>query len=303
MSERVPATRAAPAPPPASAARRHRGFLQTYLTPKAAIPPQAILVLSVGSVVVIIGGWTLAATLLARPDFLPTPVRVVQSEIDMILTLGFLGDVAWSTFRILAGFFLAALMAVPLGLLMGSFEAIRAFFQPTINAVRYMPASAFIPLLILLQGLGENEKITVIWIGVFFQLVLMVMDIAQRVPAEMLNVAYTLGASRWTVFRKVFLPSTFPEVIDALRITIGWAWTYLIVAELVAANAGIGNFILVEERYFRDDRIIAAIVTIGVLGLITDFLFARFHRRAFPYVEKNAPAQRKGRFWFLRGPR
>lgn len=301
MSERVPATRTAPAPPPA--ARRRRGFLQTYLTPKAAIPPQAILVLSVGSVVVIIGGWTLAATLLARPDFLPTPVRVVQSEVDMVLNLGFLGDVAWSTFRILAGFFLAALMAVPLGLLMGSFDAIRAFFQPTINAVRYMPASAFIPLLILLQGLGEDEKITVIWIGVFFQLVLMVMDIAQRVPTEMLNVAYTLGASRWTVFRKVFLPSTFPEVIDALRITIGWAWTYLIVAELVAANAGIGNFILVAERYFRDDWIIAAIVTIGVLGLITDFLFGMFHRWAFPYVEKNAPVQRQRRFWFLRAPR
>src|SRR5207237_382536 len=92
-----------------------------------------------------------------------------------------------------------------------------------------------IPLLLLLQGLGEDEKITIIWIGVFFQLVLIVMDIAHRVPAEMLNVAYTLGASRWTVFYKVFLPATFPEVVDALRITMDWAWTYLIVPELVAS--------------------------------------------------------------------
>src|SRR5207249_1928110 len=104
-----------------------------------------------------------------------------------------------------------------------------SFFNPSINAIRYMPASAFIPLLLLLQGLGEDEKITIIWIGVFFQLVLIVMDIAHRVPAEMLNVAYTLGASRWTVFYKVFLPATFPEVVDALRITMGWAWTYRIV--------------------------------------------------------------------------
>src|SRR5438045_3721195 len=198
----------------------------------------------------------------------------------------FLDDVAWSTFRIVAGFLIAAAMAVPLGLLMGSFEVVRAFFQPPINAIRYMPASAFIPLLILLQGLGEDEKLTVIWIGVFFQLVLMVMDIAHRVPAEMLSVAYTLGASRWTVFYKVFLPATFPEVVDALRITMGWAWTYLIVDELVAAEHGIGSFILIAERYLRADRIIAAIITIGILGLITDTLFAVIHRLAFPYVQK-----------------
>jgi NitT/TauT family transport system permease protein len=242
--------------------------------------------------VVILVVWTVIAILTYNKDvpaevqLVPRPDVVVVAWIDMVLHLGFLGDVGWSTFRIVAGFALAALVAVPLGLLMGSFEIVRAFFQPPINAIRYMPASAFIPLLILLQGLGETEKLTVIWIGVFFQLVLMVMDIAHRVPSEMLNVAYTLGASRWTVFRKVFLPATFPEVVDALRITMGWAWTYLIVAELVAAQAGIGNFILIAERYFRADRIIAAIITIGILGLITDFLFATYHRWAFPYVEK-----------------
>src|SRR5207245_8291903 len=154
---------------------------------------------------------------------------------------------------------------------MGSFDVVRAFLQPLINALRFMPATAFIPLLTLLQGLGEDEKLTVIWIGVFFQLVLMVMDIAHRVPAEMLSVAYTLGASRWTVFYKVFLPATFPEVVDALRITMGWAWTYLIVAEIVAAERGIGSFILISERFLRSDRIIAAIITIGLPGLTTAY--------------------------------
>jgi NitT/TauT family transport system permease protein len=204
----------------------------------------------------------------------------------MILHRSFLSDVGWSSFRIIGGFLIAAVMAVPLGLLMGSFEVVRSFFQPPINFIRYMPASAFIPLLILLIGLDENEKLIVIWIGVFFQLVLMVMDIAHRVPDEMLNVAYTLGASRWKVFYKVFLPATFPEVVDALRITMGWAWTYLIVAEIVSAERGIGSFILVSERYLRSDRIIAAIITIGILGLITDAVIAGIHRRAFPYVEK-----------------
>jgi NitT/TauT family transport system permease protein len=292
MGERVTETRS-----PTASRRgptRRRSFVATYLTPKRAIPRQAVIPLGIAGFVVIVIVWELIAMATRNPDptlqdyeqLIPRPDTVVVAWFDMVEHLGFLGDVAWSTFRIVAGFALAALIAVPLGLLMGSFEVVRSFFQPPINAIRYMPASAFIPLLILLQGLGEQEKLTIIWIGVFFQLVLMVMDIAHRVPDEMLNVAYTLGASRWTVFRKVFLPATFPEVVDALRITMGWAWTYLIVAELVAAQAGIGNFILVAQRFFRADRIIAAIITIGVLGLITDALFAMYHRWAFPYVEK-----------------
>ena len=285
MSERVPATQAAPANP-ARVQRRRRGLLRTYLTPKQAIPHPARLILGIGSFVVIITLWSAGSVIINNPLFLPSLPRVGKTWIDMVQNQHFLDDVAWSTFRIVAGFLIAAAMAVPLGLLMGSFEVVRSFFQPPINAIRYMPASAFIVLLIVLEGLGEEEKLTLIWIGVFFQLVLMVMDIAHRVPDEMLNVAYTLGASRWKVFYKVFLPATFPEVVDALRITIGWAWTYLIVAELLGAERGIGTFILISERFLRMDRIIAAILTIGVLGLITDTIFGLIHRWRFPYVEK-----------------
>jgi len=285
VSERVPATQAAPANP-ARVQRRRRGLLRTYLTPKQAIPRPARFVLGILSFVVIITLWSVGAVLIDNPLFLPSLPRVGNAWIDMVQHQHFLGDVGWSAFRIIAGFLIAAAMAVPLGLLMGSFEVVRSFFQLPINAIRYMPASAFIPLLIVLQGLGEQEKLTVIWIGVFFQLVLMVMDIAHRVPDEMLNVAYTLGASRWKVFYKVFLPATFPEVVDALRITMGWAWTYLIVAEIVSAERGIGSFILIAERFLRTDRIIAAIITIGVLGLITDTIFGLIHRWRFPYVEK-----------------
>jgi len=285
VSERVPTTQAAPAAS-ARVQRRRRGLLRTYLTPKQAIPRPARLVLGIGSFVVIITLWSVGSVLIDNPLFLPSIPRVVTAWIDMVQQQHFLVDVAWSTFRIVAGFLIAAAMAVPLGLLMGSFEVVRSFFQPPINAIRYMPASAFIVLLIVLLGLGEEEKLTLIWIGVFFQLVLMVMDIAHRVPDEMLNVAYTLGASRWKVFYKVFLPATFPEVVDALRITIGWAWTYLIVAELLGADHGIGAFIIISERFLRMDRIIAAIITIGILGLITDTIFGLIHRWAFPYVEK-----------------
>ncbi len=287
MSERVPATQAAPAAS-ARVQRRRRSLLRTYLTPKQAIPRPTVITLGIGSFVVILAVWSLASLLIYDPQhlFAPSPRRVLTAWVDMIQHRNFLSDVGWSTFRILAGFLIAAIMAVPLGLLMGSFEVVRSFFQPPVNFIRYMPASAFIPLLILLVGIDESEKLIIIWIGVFFQLVLMVMDIAHRVPDEMLNVAYTLGASRWKVFYKVFLPATFPDVVDALRITMGWAWTYLIVAEIVAAERGIGSFILISERFLRTDRIIAAIITIGVLGLITDTIFSVIHRWAFPYVEK-----------------
>jgi NitT/TauT family transport system permease protein len=266
--------------------RRRRGLLRTYLTPKQAIPRPTVVTLGIGSFVIILATWSLASAAINNALFAPSPLQVWTAWVDMFQHRNFLSDVAWSSFRIIAGFLIAALMAVPLGLLMGSFEVVRSFFQPPINFIRYMPASAFIPLLILLIGLDENEKLIIIWIGVFFQLVLMVMDIAHRVPDEMLNVAYTLGASRWKVFYKVFLPATFPEVVDALRITMGWAWTYLIVAEIVAAERGIGSFILISERFLRSDRIIAAIITIGILGLITDTIFGLIHRAAFPYVEK-----------------
>jgi NitT/TauT family transport system permease protein len=285
VSGRVPATQAAPARSP-RVGRRRRGLLRTYLTPKQAIPRRIVFTLGISSFVVILAVWSLASVLIDNPLFAPSPARVWTSWVDMMLHRNFLSDIGWSAFRIIGGFLIAAVMAVPLGLLMGSFEVVRSFFQPPLNFIRYMPASAFIPLLILLIGLDENEKLMVIWIGVFFQLGLMVMDIAQRVPDEMLSVAYTLGASRWKVFYKVFLPATFPEVVDALRITMGWAWTYLIVAEIVAADRGIGSFILISERFLRSDRIIAAIITIGILGLITDTIISLIHRRAFPYVEK-----------------
>src|ERR1700694_400199 len=285
MSGRVPATQAAPARS-LGAQRRRRGLLRTYLTPKQAIPRRIVFTLGIASFVVILTVWSLASVVIDNPLFAPSPARVWTSWVDMMLHRNFLSDIGWRAFRIIGGFLSAAVMAVPLGLLMGSFEVVRSFFQPPLNFIRYMPASAFIPLLILLIGLEENEKLMVILIGVFFQLGLMVMDIAHRVPDEMLSVAYTLGASRWKVFYKVFLPATFPEVVDALRITMGWAWTYLIVAEIVAADRGIGTFIIVSERFLRTDRIIAAIITIGILGLITDTIFGLIHRWAFPYVEK-----------------
>jgi NitT/TauT family transport system permease protein len=184
------------------------------------------------------------------------------------------------------GFGVAALIGIPLGVAIGSFRVAQAFFEPVIAAVRYMPASAFIPLLIIWFGIYENEKIAVIFIGVFFPLTLLIADVSANVPRELVQIAYTLGASRWQVFWRVLLPASWPGIVDNLRIGVGWAWTYLIVAELVAADQGIGHVILAASRFLQTDQIIAGIITIGILGLLTDAIFRWLYRVLFPYAER-----------------
>jgi NitT/TauT family transport system permease protein len=148
-----------------------------------------------------------------------------------------------------------------------------------------MPASAFIPLFILWLGIGDVQKIAIIFVGSFFQLVLMVAVVAKSVHKDMLETAYTLGAKRVQVVRKVLLPASLPGILDTLRIIVGWAWTYIIVAELVASSSGIGYMIISAQRMLRTASIIFGIFTIGVLGLITDYAFKWTHKKLFPWVE------------------
>jgi NitT/TauT family transport system permease protein len=183
------------------------------------------------------------------------------------------------------GFFVAALIGVPLGLLMGTFKVAEAFTEPVVGFIRYMPASAFIPLFILWLGIGDIEKIAIIFVGSFFQLVLMVAVVAKNVHKDMLETAYTLGAKRFQVIRKVLLPASLPGIVDTLRIIVGWAWTYIIVAELVASASGIGYMIISAQRMLRTGNIIFGILTIGILGLVTDYFFKWLYNRLFPWVE------------------
>jgi NitT/TauT family transport system permease protein len=223
---------------------------------------------------------------IVEPLFLPSPGAVASAAWEMFVHENFLSDVWASFLRILIGFLVASALGIPLGIAIGSFRAVQAFFEPIIAAIRYMPASAFIPLLIIWFGIGETEKMAVIWFGVFFPLTLMIADVSANIPKELINIAYTLGASRWQVFRRVLLPASWPGVIDNMRIGLGWAWTYLIVAELVAASTGIGHVILQSSRFLETEKIIAGILTIGVLGLLSDAGFRLLYRTLFPYAER-----------------
>jgi NitT/TauT family transport system permease protein len=283
----APARAAGTAPEAAPPPRPRR--LSRYLAPKEAIPRGVALALTLASFAVVLAVWSLLSyTGFVEPFFLPSPSTVAESLYRMFAEENFAADVWASTYRIMLGFLIAAVIAVPLGIAIGSFRAAQAFFEPGVAAVRYMPASAFIPLLIIWFGIGNTEKVAVIFIGTFFPLALMIADVSANVPKELLNISYTLGASRWQVFRRVLLPACWPGIVDNLRIGIGWAWTYLIVAELVAASTGIGHVILTASRFLETERIIGGILTIGALGLATDALFRWLYRILFPYAERVA---------------
>jgi NitT/TauT family transport system permease protein len=218
------------------------------------------------------------------PVFLPAPLQVLTKSWTWLTETGLLDDMGISIYRVVTGFLISAVIALPLGLFIGSYRAVQALLEPLTDFIRYMPAVAFIPLVMLWVGIGEASKISIIFIGTFFQMVLMVAEDVRRVPAAQVEAAQTMGANRSELIEKVIFPSAKPALLDTLRITMGWAWTYLVVAELVAANSGLGYAILRAQRFLQTDTIFAGIIVIGLIGLVTDQLFRLAHRRAFPWL-------------------
>ena len=262
-----------------------RARLAAYTTPKKEIARPVYHAVSALVALALLALWSmLAYGGFVRRDFLPTPVDVMFAAVEGVNDGSLLINTAYSVAEILAGFVLASIVAVPLGILMGSFKIIEAAIEPVTNFMRYLPVSALIPLLILWVGIGVEEKIAVILIGTLFQQVVLVADVSRAVPSDLLDVSYTLGAGRRAVVTQVLIPATLPGVFDTLRVTLGWAWTYLVVAELVAANKGLGYFILSSMRGLFTDRIFLGIMTIGLLGLITDQLFKVLRARLLPWA-------------------
>jgi NitT/TauT family transport system permease protein len=215
------------------------------------------------------------------PTFLADPLTMVREGYLLFAKYGFAKDVALTIWRVLGGFVLAAAVAVPLGIAMGSYKPIEAFFEPFVSFARYLPASAFIPLLILWAGIGELQKLLVIFIGSFFQIVLMVAVTVGSTRRDLVEAAYTLGADARGVVRRVLLPNSAPAIAETLRLVLGWAWTYVIVAELIGASSGIGHMITDSQALLNTGQIIFGIIVIGMIGLLSDFAFKWANQRLF----------------------
>jgi NitT/TauT family transport system permease protein len=248
-------------------------------------PPAVEAAVGIFTAAVLVAIWELAARAgWVAPQFLPSPSRVVQALWRMTTAEGLLWHAAISTLRVWVAFLLAAAMAIPIGILMSSYRVIGAALEPTIDFIRYLPVPALVPLSIIWFGVGENTKIFLLWLGTFFQLVLLVADDMRRVPHEYVEIAFTLGATPRRVLTDVALRAMGPSLVDNLRITLGWCWTYLIIAEIVAADSGLGFVIWSARRYVKTPEVMAGVVAIGVIGLVTDQLLRILHRRMFRYL-------------------
>jgi NitT/TauT family transport system permease protein len=207
------------------------------------------------------------------PTFLPSPAAVIAAFQRLWSTGELPKDIVASLWRVGVGFLLAASFSIPIGILMGSFASIRALLEPLFGLMRYMPAPAFIPLLILYLGIGEEPKIALILIGVFFFNALMTMDTVKFVSKDLIEATYTLGGNRLQTLLQVIFPHALPGIIDACRINLAAAWQLVIVSELIAATEGLGRRISVAGRFLRTDEIFVGLIVIGVIGLAIDMLF------------------------------
>jgi NitT/TauT family transport system permease protein len=254
------------------------------LTPLKPVGPGARVALGLAFFVLFFVAWAIA-TLggYVSPTFLADPATMLREGWNLLAEHGFLKDILITIWRVFGGFLLAAAIGIPLGMAMGAYKPVEAFFEPFISFSRYLPASAFIPLLILWAGTGEAQKLLVIFVGSFFQIVLMVAIAVGNTRRDLVEAAYTLGASDRAIVTRVLLPAGAPEIAEISRLVLGWAWTYVIVAELIGASSGIGHMIMDSQALLNTGQIIFGIVVIGVIGLVSDFLFKALNRRLFPW--------------------
>jgi NitT/TauT family transport system permease protein len=234
----------------------------------------------------LLGLWYLATgSGWVQPLFLPSPSTVFNTLIDQAKSGQLWGDARVSIFRIMVGFLVASVMAIPIGVLIGTYRFWEAAIEPLVDFIRYMPVVAFVPLTILWSGTGDMQKFLIIWIGTFFQQVLLIMDNTKRVPLDFVDFGRTLGMKDRSILARIILPSAAPGIWDSMRISLGWAWTWLVLAELVAATSGLGYRITTAQRFFETDLIIGYILVLGALGLFFDQTMKFLSRRFFRYEE------------------
>ncbi len=223
---------------------------------------------------------------LSNAALLPHVSDVAGALVRLFGERGFHFDILASLWRIAASFAIVCAVGVPIGILMGAFVRVEALLGPFVSTWRYLPAASFVPLLLMWFGADEGQKIALLFLGAVFFLITLVADHTKSVRKELVETSLTLGANKWQVLWTVIIPAALPKIFVAMRQMLAIGWTYLVIAEIVATTDGIGAAMMRSKRFLRVDEIIAAIVMIGVLGLLSDIAFRRFAWFLFPYKDR-----------------
>ncbi|MDO6966743.1 ABC transporter permease [Rhizobium alvei] len=260
-------------------------LLKSISTPFENIPKPLSVFLGLLIWAIVIGIWaSLTYTGIIKEMFLPTPDKVLTTAASMAVD-GTLWEHSLSSLQVVVmGFVISSILAIPVGLMMGSYRVVQSFLEPLVNFIRYLPVTSFVPLFILWIGIDLKQRVALIVFATFFQQLVMFADAARSVPRDLVNAAYTLGTRRTETVFHIILPATLPQIMDILRVTMGWAWTYVVVAELVAARSGLGYISLKAMRGFQVDVIFMAIGMIGIMGLFTDTVFRLLRRFVAPWA-------------------
>lgn len=283
------------APPKPPARKRATPPLWSLRTP---LPAGTGRLLSLTSLAVLLGVWCVLSYVhverngesvpLVPHFFLPAPDQVLKSLFFLIFEKDLLQAVGVSALRIAKAFGLSLAVALPLGIAMGSFEFVNKLFDPIIAPMRYLPITAFIPLLILWFGIDETQKVAFLFLGTVVYLLPAVVDAIRIVPDELVQTAFTLGASKGQVIRTVLIPAALPQIFDGFRVMNAIAWTYIILAEIVNPQSGIGYILRLAEQHLKPEWSFAGILVVGIIGILTDLVIRTINRLLFGWREVDA---------------
>ncbi len=231
--------------------------------------------------------WSLVtATGMIAPVFLPSPNSVLESLISGFVDASLLKDMAVSAARVFGGFLVSLAIAAPLGLAAGLHDKTRGYLEPLNDFIRYIPVPAIVPLIILWFGLGNTSQVAVIVFGTLPQLIVLIADAISRMPQYVREVCQSLQLRPIEALCHAVLPYSGPQVYDGSRVAIGWAWSYLLVAEIVGATHGLGQAIVVAQRFLQTPRVVAAILLVAFIGLTIDFVMRHLYPVLFPWVSE-----------------
>jgi len=248
------------------------------------VPERKARLLALAGVGAFLGVWCILSYGDLIPTvILPSPTEVVRAFPVLHFEEALVRSAGWSLYRVSMGFLLSAVVAIPLGLLMGTFPPVKHFLSPLVDPLRFLPISALVPLFLVWFGIEETMKIMLLFVGIFVYLLPLVVEAVENVDDVYLQTATTLGASRWQLVRHVLVPGSLPAIGEALRVMNGIGWTYVILAEIVNARYGLGHLITVAGKRSHVDQIFALVLVILAIGVATDQILRVVNKQFFQW--------------------